>query len=94
MKLIDILTLESANEGAIHLYKEGVFWKAYQQSAYLFHTQVYAYQVKLKHVKCVAKTVASIGFPDSSLQHLFEAAALQKIDEKRLVVSGYGFEQS
>ncbi len=63
------------------------------ESRNLFHTEVCAYQVKLKHVKCVAKTVASIGFPDSSLQHLFEATALQKMDEKRLIVSGYAFEQ-
>jgi len=40
MKMTDILTFEFGNKGEIHLYKEGLFWKAYQQSAYLFHTQV------------------------------------------------------
>lgn len=83
MKTSDILTLELANKGEIHLYKEGVFWKAYQQSAYLFHTRVCPYQVKTKYIKCIGKSVASSGFPDSSLPHLFKEDVLLTVDKKK-----------
>jgi len=35
-KINEILVVEESNDSSIYLYKEGAFWKAYQQSAYPF----------------------------------------------------------
>ncbi|GHT52891.1 hypothetical protein FACS189440_22320 [Bacteroidia bacterium] len=36
MDISGIFFIEEGNISHIHLYKEGSFWKAYEQSAYLF----------------------------------------------------------
>jgi hypothetical protein len=40
MSIQEITTIEDRNTGEVHLYKEGIFWKTYQQSAYLFTLEV------------------------------------------------------
>jgi hypothetical protein len=42
MSIHEIITIEDRNTGEIHLHKEGIFWKAYQQSTYLFTREVKA----------------------------------------------------
>jgi hypothetical protein len=42
MQTKDILALESVSEGCIVLHKEGIFWRAYQNSAFLFYTHIRA----------------------------------------------------
>lgn len=36
MKIKDILQIEQENTDNISLLKEGIFWRAYEKSAYLF----------------------------------------------------------
>ena len=50
----------------VHLYKEGAFWVAYEQSAYLV-SQVKTLKPTKKFIKTVNKEVVSVGFPTSSL---------------------------
>lgn len=66
-----ILKEKLAPEGKnrIWMYREGLFWKLYNESAYFFLKLVKSYQVKVKYVKEVKATVASIGFPDTVLEH-------------------------
>lgn len=83
----DILQLESLNRTLIYLHKEGVFWKAYQRSAYLFLQHYGAYKTSKKYVKVVKQEVVSLGFPDGVFQKLFsESAAVHKIDDKQVYV--------
>ena len=44
--LQEILKTESENTDKIHFYREGVFYKAYEKSAYLFVTHVKPFMVK------------------------------------------------
>jgi hypothetical protein len=46
----------------IQLYKEGVFWIAYEQSAYYFGLQK-GYKPTKKWVKTVGREIVSVGFP-------------------------------
>jgi hypothetical protein len=50
----------------LHLYKEGVFWTAYEQSAYMV-SQIKTLKATKKHIKSLSRDVVSVGFPESSL---------------------------
>jgi hypothetical protein len=50
----------------VHIYKEGVFWIAYEQSAYYFWLEK-GYKPTKKLIKTVGKEVVSVGFPQNIL---------------------------
>jgi hypothetical protein len=60
MEISGIIFIEEGNINCIHLYKEGSFWKAYEQSAYLFVKHIKNYQTKLRHYKSINREVISI----------------------------------
>jgi hypothetical protein len=67
-KIRTIIEKESFESSIIHLYKEGIFLKGYEQSAYLFSKYIQpTYQVKTKYIKAVSQWVCSIGFPENAL---------------------------
>lgn len=80
--LHEILKIESSNVGTIHFYREGVFFKAYERSAYLFVTHVKPFMVKKQFVKSVNQEVVSIGFPTNSLRNYFAADKIQEKDNE------------
>lgn len=65
-----ILEQESANSNSneIHLYQEGMFWKAYEYSAYRFTFGICAFMVKKKFIRTLSRDMVSIGFPMDSLK--------------------------
>lgn len=64
MKLKEKLEKETGQR--INLYKQGVFWTAYEQSALILsrHKQL---KISIKFVKTVNQEVLSVGFPDTTL---------------------------
>ena len=58
--------------GAIRLYKEGVFWAAYEQSAYAVW-QEKKYKPTKKFVKVAGMEVISVGFPNGALKGLLDS---------------------
>lgn len=54
----------------IILHREGIFYIAYEHSAWLFSVALHCFKVKKVYVKCVAQDVVSIGFPMASLDKL------------------------
>lgn len=66
MTYSQILQIEDSDIGRIHMYHEGLFLRAYQQSAFLLHTTVYPFKVSRRFIKAVNKTVYSVGFPYES----------------------------
>ena len=52
---------EDDNESLIFLYKEGVFWKAYEKSAYLLSLRGYDYQVNWRSSEDCPERVVSVG---------------------------------
>ena len=64
----EILGREDAGSNEIHLYLEGIFWKAYEYSAYRFTFGICAFSPKKKYIKAVGQEMISIGFPMDSLK--------------------------
>ena len=56
---------EDRNHNCLILYKEGIFFKAYEQSAYAFHTRIQPFQLKVKTLKDVERPYITLGFPQS-----------------------------
>lgn len=78
--IIQILAKEDANSNKIFLYREGIFYKAYERSAYAFVTTVQQFMVKKKLVKCVGREVVSLGFPTDSIGSHFAKEAILETD--------------
>lgn len=76
--LHEILLREGINTHTIRFYREGVFYKAYERSAYLFVCHVKPFLVKKKRVKSVEQEVVSIGFPTHSIAHYFEQSRIKE----------------
>lgn len=85
MSTQDIIDIEEQNEDSIFLYKEGIFWKAYQQSAFLVVTHFRPdFKIKIRDMKCVAQKVYSVGFPASALSSVFGETPIDELDDKRI----------
>lgn len=81
MNLKDKINAESMDEPVILLYREGLFWKAYEQSAMRFVKEIRNYKLQKKHVKALAQDVVSLGFPDSRLKDLLKGKDFNQVDE-------------
>lgn len=91
MNISGIIELEKENEGSIILHREGLFWRAYEQSAYFFCNHIKAYQVKKKFYKNLNAHIAVMGFPDSALDAIFKAIDGKSVvqEEKLIKIGGY-----
>ena len=47
------------------MYREGMFYKCYDEDAMVFSQHIKAYHVSAKHVKSAGSDVLSLGFPGS-----------------------------
>ncbi len=69
----------------IVLFREGMFWKAYQQAAYLFVSNLRQYQVNRNYVKKVGEDVLSLGFPVPSSAKILSGVNYEE-DEERISI--------
>jgi len=79
----------SADKTQFTLYKEGLFYKCYNEDAMVFVSNVREYKVSSKYIKSVGTTVYSIGFPVSEVEK--GSLSLEYISEK---IGASGFELS
>ena len=71
MTIKEKLILETKKQNnEIILHREGIFYIAYEHSAWLFSVVLHSFKVKKVYVKCVAQEVVSIGFPMASLEKM------------------------
>ena len=78
-----IMQKEGFENKEIHLYREGMFLKGYEQSAFLFLKHIKPeYQVKAKYFKVINQWVVSIGFPEHALSNL--------VNDKQVVTNDNG----
>lgn len=78
----EILAKEALLEPRIFLYREGIFWKAYQQSAYRVLQRKPGFRLKKKFVKAVSCEVISLGFPGETLERIFKKEEMEYAGEK------------
>jgi hypothetical protein len=58
------------------LFREGIFLKAYEESAFLFYRFVRKYEIKTVHYKNIGRTLLSLGFPSHYLEVIVKEANL------------------
>ena len=68
MTILEKITLQNQDTSKIFLFKEGIFYKAYNQGAFLLREK--NYKVSVKKLKSIENEVLSIGFPDSALEKI------------------------
>ncbi len=75
-----------ADKTKFTLFKEGLFYKCYNEDAMVFTQRVRVYKVNGKHVKSVGAAVFSLGFPVSEVAkgNLSLAGVSEKIGAKSL----------
>ena len=70
MKIVDILKTEDNTNVILH--NEGLFWRAYEYSAFAFVKNIKPYNAKKKFIKKVNNDIVFIGFPDSTLDTILD----------------------
>jgi len=72
------ITQQAHNPSKVFLFKEGIFYKAYNQGAFLLRNK--NYKVAIKKVKNIENNVASIGFPIAVFEALKKDFAIQDFE--------------
>ncbi len=67
MTFREIISREEQNNDSIWLYREGMFMKAYERSAYFAHTLIHEFKLSRRYVKTVNMDVISLGFPEQTI---------------------------
>lgn len=89
----DILTIEQSRQGAeswrvVHLFKEGTFYRAYEQSAWLYCTRVHAFKVTHRRMKGLDESLTFIGFPVTSLaKRAPEGCVVSDVDDSHVALT-------
>ena len=78
----EIIEREEGNTSFIWLYLEGTFWKAYERSAYAFHSRVKEFRVLRKESKTLGRDILYLGFPQTAFERNTASLLLKSIDEK------------
>jgi hypothetical protein len=60
--------LISKNEWVLTLFKEGLFYKCFNEDAMVFTQRVRNYKITSKYVKSIGEQVLSIGFPTNEIE--------------------------
>lgn len=74
--ITEIFAREDKNSDNIYLYPEGVFYKAYMRSAFLFRRDHGDFKPIKRQLKNVERPLISIGFPKSTLVRYFPEQAV------------------
>lgn len=69
----------SANPTKFTLFKEGMFYKCYNEDAMVFYKNIKEYKISAKYVKALKSTVLSLGFPKSAIPALLSSELSNKL---------------
>lgn len=81
MTFKEITEREDNNKDSIWLYREGMFLKAYEHSAFLVHTQIHQFKLSLRYIKTVNRDVISLGFPAETLNKWMYGYVVEQVSE-------------
>lgn len=70
MKIAEILEIEKDNTNKINLIHEGIFWRCYEISSYLFVKYVKEYKIIKKFIKSINDYIVYCGFPDNVIDDI------------------------
>lgn len=78
MTVLEKVTIQKQDTTKIFLFKEGVFYKAYNEGAFLLQDR--NYKVAVKKIKSIESEVLSVGFPISVFENLKENRQIEEYD--------------
>lgn len=87
MTVKEIIQIENGNQNTIILLREGIFWRAYEKSAYAFSMQIHPYKPTRKWVVAVKQDVISLGFPVSAAGTVLNGCKVLLQQDSRLVLA-------
>lgn len=87
MTIAQIVESESGNTDRIHLYREGLFLKAYNRSAFLFQKYARSFKPVKKYYKSVGADVVMLGFPSANLSAVFPDGDFESADAMHVCVA-------
>ena len=67
MTFREIIEREDQNTDSIWQYREGMFMKAYERSAFFAHTLIHEFKLSKRYIKTVNMDVISLGFPEQTI---------------------------
>lgn len=77
-----ILEIEDFNIDSIYLFHEGIFYRAYEHSAFFFQKLCHNYKLKRKIIQNVNREVIYLGFPETSLEKWAHKFIREQVNEK------------
>lgn len=94
MTLKEIFDIEQGNSELVYLYSEGLFWKAYEKSAFRMVRYVGKFKETKRFIKYLGTDIISIGFPKAGEEKFLAAATIEKREETGMIVRiGEPFEE-
>lgn len=81
-----LLSEEQLGGQIIHLYKEGLFYVAYERSCYAFHHYIKPFKLSKRYVKSVGQEVVKLGFPSSGLEKLMDGRTYEQLSERHVAI--------
>lgn len=82
-----IIETERENYDRIHLFREGLFYKAHQHSAFMFNTRIKSFKTVKKFYKAAGCDVVMLGFPSKMLSGLFpEEIVIEEIEDGHISI--------
>lgn len=81
MTFYEIISNESQNEDSIYLYREGIFMKAYERSAFFAHTLIHKFKQSKRYIKTVNMDVISFGFSKQTVPKWLNGYAYEWVQD-------------
>ncbi len=86
MVTAEILDAEARNVNTVALHSEGMYWYAYERSAYIIDTQLKIFKARYRRTAASADGgIVSISFPESEIQTLFSRCRLLNATGRMMV---------
>ena len=79
MTILEKVSIQNQDTSKIYLFKEGIFYKVYNEGAFLLKDR--NYKVAVKKIKGIENEVLSIGFPISILNRIVENGVSEEMHE-------------
>lgn len=92
MTILEKTTLQNQNPSKIYLFKEWIFYKAYNEGAFLLKNK--KYKVAVKKIKSIDNEVLSIGFPESVFEKMKLEFVVDTFDDYSCCNSNETFDET
>lgn len=87
MTFREIIDREEQNTDSIWLYREGMFMKAYERSAFFAHSLIHEFKLSKRYIKTVNMDVISLGFLEQTVPKWLNGYVYEWVDKLSLVIS-------